>query len=103
MYSCTKAAVIMLTKVMAVELAPLNIRVNCVRPTIMETNIGSGAVGKVNEDTSTEVVKFSLERQLIKRFSTVEETADAVLYLSSDASSMINGSNILVDGGAYTT
>jgi len=99
MYCCTKAAVTALTKSMALELGPHNIRVNCVRPSIMLTNFVNDPAKK---DLAIQIFKTLTERQVTKSVLTVEETADSVLFLSSDASSMVNGSSILVDGGLYT-
>lgn len=91
----------MLTKAMAVELAPLKIRVNAVRPTLMATDI-LPLDNEYRLQVRDGLVNFCMERQLSKRLLTVEETADAILFLSSDAAEMVNGSDILVDGGVYT-
>lgn len=101
LYCSTKAAVTMLTKAMAVELAPLKIRVNAVRPTLMATDI-LPLDNEYRLQVRDGLVNFCMERQLSKRLLTVEETADAILFLSSDAAEMVNGSDILVDGGVYT-
>jgi len=103
LYCCTKAAVTMLTKCMAVELGPQNIRVNCVRPTLMQTELLSTG-REFDQKMGGEVWNFVQGKQTanMQRLCTVEEATDAVLYLSSDASSMVNGSGILVDGGVYT-
>jgi len=102
LYCCTKAAVTMLAKVMALELAPQKIRVNVVRPTLMATELIPQNT-EYYKQVAEGVLKFCLERQITKRLLTVEETANAILYLSSDASEMCNGSGILVDGGLCTS
>jgi len=101
LYCCTKAAVTMLTKIMALELAPQKIRVNEVRPTLMATELLSQDTPLAKE-VGQRILEYCLDRQITKRLLSVEETANAVLYLSSDASEMVNGSDILVDGGVYT-
>lgn len=98
MYCCTKAAVTMLTKSLALELAPHNIRVNCIRPSVMLTNFVNDPS---KQDIAQEVYDVLTTRQVTKKVVTVEDTADSILFLCSEASSMVNGSNILVDGGLY--
>lgn len=99
MYCCTKAAVTMLTKALALELGPHKIRVNCIRPSVMITNFVSDPAKK---DVGREIYDVLTTRQVIKRVVKVEDTADSILFLCSNGSSMVNGSNILVDGGIYT-
>ncbi|CAL8098955.1 unnamed protein product [Orchesella dallaii] len=99
MYCCTKAAVTALTKSMALELGPHKIRVNCVRPSVMITNFVSDPS---KQDVAIRIFTTLTERQVTQSVVKVEETADSVLFLCSEASSMVNGSNILVDGGLYT-
>lgn len=99
MYCCTKAAVTMLTKALALELGPHNIRVTCVRPSVMLTNFVSDPS---KQHTAREIYDVLTGRQINKKVVTVEDTADSVLFLCSEASSMVNGSDILVDGGIYT-
>ncbi|ODM98401.1 Carbonyl reductase [NADPH] 2 [Orchesella cincta] len=99
MYTCTKAAVTALTKSMALELAPHNIRVNCVRPSVMLTHL---ITGESKQEIAMHVFNTLKNRQVTQSVLTVEQTTDSVLFLCSDASSMVNGSSILVDGGLYT-
>lgn len=99
MYSCTKAAVTMLTKALALELGPHNIRVNCVRPSVMITNFVSDPA-KLN--VGREIYDVLTSRQIVKKAVTVEDTAESVLFLCSSGSSMVNGSGLLVDAGIYT-
>jgi len=102
MYCCTKAAVSMLTKVMATELEPQGIRVTEVRPTLMITELIPQTTEE-NISATQDLVKFCLDKQLTKRLLTVEETAESILFLSSDSTAMVNGSDILIDGGMYST
>lgn len=93
-YVSSKGAVIALTKALAVELAPENIRVNCVSPSLTDTPAGRGAwppeLKKKLEDN------IPLGKRMIKP----EEIAYTALYLASDESSMTTGINIVVDGGS---
>uniref|UniRef100_G3VWH7 Uncharacterized protein n=1 Tax=Sarcophilus harrisii TaxID=9305 RepID=G3VWH7_SARHA len=92
-YSCTKSAMDMLTKVMALELGPHKIRVNTVNPTVVLTNMGR----KVSADP--EFANALKERTPLKKFAEVEDVVYSILFLLSDKSAMTNGSGILVDGG----
>jgi NAD(P)-dependent dehydrogenase (short-subunit alcohol dehydrogenase family) len=95
MYSATKGAINGVVKGMAIDLASKNIRVNTVQPGMIKTNILEH--GKISEEQLIEDVK----RYPLKRYGNPEEVAYAVIYLLSDASSWITGSNLLIDGG-YT-
>jgi 3-oxoacyl-[acyl-carrier protein] reductase len=90
----------MLTKCMALELAEHGIRVNCVRPAQVKTDhvgrVGQ-AVTRISED-----IKAVNDRKLINRLIEMKEVADAVMFLSSTASTAVNGSDILLDGGLFT-
>ena len=87
-YSAAKGGVANLTRAMAVQLAPHNIRVNAVSP-----NKTGSPVGKDEFDPTRPVTN------LVKRPGEPIETARAVLFLVSDDSSFIYGSNIFLDGG----
>ena len=97
-YISAKGAVIALTRVLAVELAPDNIRVNCVSPSLTDTgilaNIKTNA--DMNEWLNTQLSRVPLGQRLIRP----EEIAHAALYLASDEASMTSGTNLIVDGGS---
>jgi NAD(P)-dependent dehydrogenase (short-subunit alcohol dehydrogenase family) len=92
-YAASKSALVSLTKSMAAEWAPYNIRVNSYSPGVVKTQMTQPAIEK-NE-------KKMLETISLKRFGKVEEVADAVLFLSSEASSYITGVNLDVSGGKF--
>lgn len=94
-YSASKGAINGLVKGMALDLAPKNIRVNCVNPGMVHTNIFSEGV--ITEEQLQEDIK----KYPLKRYGKPEEVAYAVIYLLSDASTWTTGSNIIIDGG-YT-
>jgi NAD(P)-dependent dehydrogenase (short-subunit alcohol dehydrogenase family) len=94
-YSASKGAVNGVVKGMALDLAAKNIRVNCVNPGMIDTNIFSE--GKITEEQLSEDMK----RYPLKRYGKPEEVAYAVVYLLSEASSWVTGTNLLIDGG-YT-
>ncbi|EPE01266.1 SDR family NAD(P)-dependent oxidoreductase [Capnocytophaga sp. oral taxon 336] len=94
-YSASKGAINGICKGLALELAPQQIRVNTVVPGMVETNIVSG--GEVTQ----EQLEADKQKYPLKRYGKPEEVACAVIYLLSDASSWVTGSNLLIDGG-YT-
>jgi NAD(P)-dependent dehydrogenase (short-subunit alcohol dehydrogenase family) len=94
-YSASKGAINGFVKNLAIELAPQNIRVNSVNPGMIHTSIyESGVI--TQEQLQEDVKKYPL-----KRYGRPEEVAYAVIYLLSDASKWVTGSNLLIDGG-YT-
>ena len=94
-YSASKGAINGFCKGLALELDPQQIRVNTVIPGMVETNIVSG--GEVTQ----EQMEADKQKYPLKRYGKPEEVAYAVVYLLSDASSWVTGSNLLIDGG-YT-
>jgi NAD(P)-dependent dehydrogenase (short-subunit alcohol dehydrogenase family) len=92
-YVMTKHAVEGLTKAMAVELAPKGVRVVSVAPTFVQTPLTKPFF----DDPETR--KWILDRIPLGRGGTVEEVAQAVVFLASPAASLVTGSSLLVDGG----
>lgn len=94
-YNASKGAVNLLSKSMAVELAPDRIRVNCIAPVAGETPLLSSFMG---EDTPEKRAAF---RATIPwgRLSTPEDIANAALFLCSDEAEMVTGTVLQVDGG----
>ena len=92
-YSTSKAAVIMLTKALAAELAPLNIQVNAIAPGFVKTKFSAAL-------WSNPALSKGLERLTpAGRIAEPDELSGAALYLASDASSFTTGSVLVVDGG----
>ncbi len=92
-YSASKGAINGLVKGMALDLAPKGIRVNCINPGTIETNIfNSGII----TDKQLEIEK---KKYPLRRFGKPNEIAFSTIYLLSDASSWMTGSNLLIDGG----
>ena len=96
-YNASKGAVVLMSKSMAAEFAPDQVRVNCVNPVFNPDTALSAAFagGEVDEARRA---KFMASIPL-GRFSTAQDVANACLYLASDEASMITGVNIEVDGG----
>ena len=95
-YCATKGALIQLAKVMAVDHARDGIRVNTLSPGAIETERVSFRYGSMADARALAVPKHP-----IGRLGQVEEIGNAALYLASDASSFMTGSDLLIDGG-YT-
>jgi NAD(P)-dependent dehydrogenase (short-subunit alcohol dehydrogenase family) len=95
-YCATKGALIQLAKVMAIDHARDNIRVNTLSPGAIETERVAFRYGSLADARA-----HSIPKHPIGRLGRAEEIAHAALYLASDASSFMTGSDLLVDGG-YT-
>lgn len=95
-YNATKGAVNLLSKSMAVELAPDNIRVNCIAPVIGATALLETFMGE--KDTPEARAKF-VGGIPLGRFSTPRDIANAALYFASDDADFITGVVMEVDGG----
>jgi NAD(P)-dependent dehydrogenase (short-subunit alcohol dehydrogenase family) len=98
-YSVTKAGLVMLTRCLAYHVAKYNIRVNCICPGMVETELWPEFISRNPEVKPEDVTKGYLERRAIKRFGTAEEMAEAALFLVSHKSSWITGLSLPVDGG----
>ncbi len=92
-YGMTKAAVISLTKTLAIELGPSGIRCNAIAPGLIDTKFAAALVQ--NDDLS----KRWIDRSALKRIGRPEDIGGLALLLASDASSYITGETIVVDGG----
>ena len=93
-YCTSKAGIIHLTKVMALEYAEDGIRVNCICPGPVDTPLLRNAF-----KGEKELQEYVNRQTLIKRLGKPEEVANVVLFLASDESSYMNGSTVTVDAG----
>jgi NAD(P)-dependent dehydrogenase (short-subunit alcohol dehydrogenase family) len=101
-YSAAKAAVIHLTKAVAVELGPFGVRINAVAPGGIATPIFGKGMGLTPEqaDQTVEAMKVVLaQSQPIKRSGVPNDIAEAALWLASDAAGFVTGHTLVVDGG----
>lgn len=97
-YCMSKAALDQFTKCLALELAPLGVRVNSINPAVIVTNF-IRAMG-VDESTTQELIKKSAPTHPLGRVGTVEETSHAIAFLACNTtSSFVTGTNLAVDGG----
>lgn len=95
-YDITKAGLDMMTKVMALELGPHNIRVNTVSPTRVITE---KHLEQQKDPAMEEKLKSFTERHPLGKFAELEDVVNTTLFLLSDKASMITGINLPVDGG----
>jgi len=96
-YAASKGGVVMLTRALAVEWAPQNVRVNAIAPSWFESNIGD----LIHREPG--YAERAMRRVPIGRMGTPDELVGAVLYLASDASRMVTGHVLAVDGGTLAS
>jgi NAD(P)-dependent dehydrogenase (short-subunit alcohol dehydrogenase family) len=96
-YCASKGAVVQLTKAMALDHGPDNIRVNCICPGDTRTPMLQQEARELGEN-SNRFLEEAADRPL-GRVGSPEEVAQAVLYLASDSSSFVTGTALVVDGG----
>lgn len=102
LYSIAKAAIVHMTHATAAQLGPANIRVNCICPGLIATNIFAQAFGlpsQVAETRIEAIAESTKQSQPIPRGGRGRDIAEAALYLASDGSSFVNGHALVVDGG----
>lgn len=97
-YCASKGGVVLFTKAIAMDLAADGIRVNAVCPGIVMTPMVERNLA-LSGDRDAAQQRY-ISRNLMKRFGTAEEVAEAVLWLSSDESGFVTGSALSVDGGS---
>ena len=93
LYGATKAALAGYTKALAIELAPRGIRVNTIHPGMIETPLTKGTA------LSQDVLDEDAKNYPLGRYGKPEEVAYAVVYLLSDATAWMTGTQLLLDGG----
>lgn len=101
-YGTSKGAVRLLTKSLAIEVAPLQIRVNSVHPGFIETAMGDQAIVAFSQGLGMETdhMRREFENQHpLGRNGQPENIADGIVFLASDRSSFITGIELVIDGG----
>jgi gluconate 5-dehydrogenase len=96
-YSASKGGVVQLTRALAVEWAPHNVRVNAIAPSWFSTNIGD----LIHREPDYEA--RAMRRVPMGRMGQPDELVGAALYLASDASAMVTGHILAVDGGTLAS
>ena len=93
LYASTKAAITQFSKILALEVLPLKARVNCIEPAFVETEMISKYPPEVLDEIRANYP--------LGRFAKPEEIAYAAIYYLSDASQLVTGTSLVIDGG-YT-
>ena len=94
-YSASKAAIVSYANCLALELAPRKVRVNCISPAMVWTDL------IVQEGVDEEQLKADEEKYPLKRYGTPEDIANLAVYMLSDASTWMTGSNVIISGGGH--
>jgi NAD(P)-dependent dehydrogenase (short-subunit alcohol dehydrogenase family) len=92
-YAMTKAAVISMTKTLAIELGPSKVRINAIAPGFVDTRLANAIV---KDESLWSTVKA---RTPLARSGVPDEIAGGALYLASDSASFMTGSTLVIDGG----
>ena len=100
-YAASKGAVMSLTRVLAIEYAARNIRVNAINPGVIDTDMN--VRNKARSVDAEAWTQRSLSVTPLGRMGTGAEIAETVLYLASDQSSFVTGIGLLIDGGRVAT
>jgi NAD(P)-dependent dehydrogenase (short-subunit alcohol dehydrogenase family) len=95
-YTATKGAVLQLTRALALELAPRNVRVNAVCPGVIDTPLTDAFLERADDPEALRA-EYAATSPL-NRMGTAREVANCVLFLASDEASFVTGSALLVDG-----
>lgn len=94
-YASSKAALVACAKTLALELARYSVRVNCVSPGMVETEMTQGLGYASEESRKADMAKYPLGG----RYAKPAEITSAIRYLLSDEASFITGANLVIDGG----
>lgn len=94
-YSASKGAIISYSNCLSLELAPRKVRVNCISPAMVWTDL-------IQQDgVDEEQLKLDEQKYPLKRYGTPEDIANLAIYMLSDASTWMTGSNVNITGGGY--
>lgn len=96
-YACSKAAMLALTRNLALDLAPRHIRVNCICPGYIDTRLWKHYVQ--NSADPEELARQTSALHPVGRRGLPQDVGEAALFLASDSSAFITGADLVVDGG----
>lgn len=92
-YSASKGAIVSYANCLSLELAPRKVRVNCISPAMIWTDL------ILQDGVDEELLKEDESKYPLKRYGTPEDIANLAIYMLSDASSWMTGSNVKISGG----
>ncbi len=93
-YSASKGAIVSYANCLSLELAPRGVRVNCISPAMVWTDL------VLQEGVDEEQLKSDEQKYPLKRYGTPDDIANLAVYMLSDASVWMTGSNVKISGGA---
>lgn len=93
-YSASKGAIVSYANCLALELAPRNVRVNCISPAMVWTDL------VFQEGVDEDQLKSDEQKYPLKRYGTPDDIANLAVYMLGDASAWMTGSNVRISGGA---
>jgi dihydroanticapsin dehydrogenase len=96
-YTATKGAVLQFTRALALELAPRDIRANCVCPGVIDTPLTDAFLERADDPEALRAEYAAVSP--FDRLGTAREVANCVLFLASDEASFVTGAALVVDGG----
>ena len=96
-YCASKGAVLQLTRGIALDMAPRNIRANCVCPGVIDTPMADGFIDQADDSAALRLQYEALSP--LNRLGTPREIANCILFLASDESSFVTGAALVADGG----
>jgi NAD(P)-dependent dehydrogenase (short-subunit alcohol dehydrogenase family) len=100
-YCASKAALLMLTRTLALELAPRRIRANCVCPGVVDTPLTATFLNRADDPAALR--REYAEWSPLQRLADAGEIANCVLFLASDEASFVTGAAFVADGGALAS
>jgi NAD(P)-dependent dehydrogenase (short-subunit alcohol dehydrogenase family) len=98
-YAATKGAILSYTRLVSRELAARGIRINCVSPGFMRTPMTTGERLGLDPQQQEERLEGFARHVPMRRMGTVDDIAQAILYLASDEAAYVTGQEIVIDGG----
>ena len=99
-YATTKAALVGFTKALAREMAPHNIRVNCICPGYVQTPLLEGMASQSDPDDPTRAISAIAHAVPLGRLGTPDECGELCAFLASNEASYITGTQMVIDGGS---
>ena len=99
-YATTKAALVGFTKALARELAPKNVRVNCICPGYVRTPLVDGMAQQSDPDDPERAIAAIASAVPLGRLGTPEECGELCAFLASSESSYLTGTQVVIDGGS---